>query len=265
MIKVITCHHYRHNCAELFYLGIERLKREFNIQVYAAITKGDEKSIEIAERNGAKYVLTENKPLGRKWNKAFELASNALGRHILILGEDNVISSHVIDGADWFGDYVNGLKSCAIVDTKTGDALKWRYKDDIQLIGAGRMFLQPPPFKFAKVVRPIRVGDFKLDLNREIMVHENAEEGRVFIKPREVFALWEDGLNSGLDRSSEQNLGLLGYTPYQLPEERTHVIDFKTDSNIHKINEFGGCKPRGDWDWFLSEEEREYIRNTWGI
>jgi hypothetical protein len=91
MIKVITCHHYRHDLAELFYLGIERLKETLDIQVYCAITKGDLKSIEIAERYDAMHVEVPNEPLGKKWNEAYRLAWNGDSQaKILILGEDNL-------------------------------------------------------------------------------------------------------------------------------------------------------------------------------
>ena len=268
MIKIITCHHHRHDCARLFYLGVDRMRTETDekIQVYAAITKDDDESIEIARANGAKIIVTDNKPLGKKWNAAYRIAYNKVDifRHhkIIILGEDNLMGIYPYMN-HW---NVQGFDSCAIIDTKTGKASNWKYFDDLQLIGAGRIFPQPEPFKVAKTVRPIKIGDYTLEMNTPVPVTHLAEEGRTFIKPREIIALWDDNLNSGLDRSSEQNLALLGREGLQIKTDRPYVIDFKTDMNIHPINEFGGCEPiEFDWKWFLSDKEKEYINKTWGI
>jgi len=267
MIKIITCHHFRHDLAELFYLGVERLQEDYDCQVYAAITKDDKKSIAIAEKNGAKYVLCDNKPLGRKWNKAYELALKDKGQDplIMILGEDNLVSDEIVK--DWY-EYFEpqricvGFNKCGVIDTKTGASKLWEYKDSQRLIGAGRVFEEPKPFTVGKTVRPIRIGDYQLDLKREIPIDNNAmnDNGRNIVKPREIYALWDDNLNSGLDRSSEANLALLGIGYEQIQDDRIHVIDFKTDANIHPFSEFSKLADlKEDWKWFLSVKEKDYI------
>ena len=269
MIKIITCHHYRHDCAELFYLGVDRLqKKMYSIQVYAAITKGDEKSIEIAKRNGALIVETENKPLGKKWNSAYELASDNFGEAVVIIGEDNIIS------ADLFWQFnfssasskVFGFNSCAMIDTATGNVKRWTYEDDQRLIGAGRMFEQPKPLIIGKPVRQIKVGDFVIPAGRETIIQSPSDNGRAFVKTREVYALWDNNLNSGLDRSSELTLALMGYQPIQFADDKIHVLDFKTASNIHPHSEFKNYPDyKEDWKWFLSVEEKEYIAEKWNL
>jgi hypothetical protein len=273
MIKVITCHHHRHKIAELFYLGIDRLKTGmYNVQVYAAITKGDEGSIALAEKYGAKYVLTENNPLGKKWNSAYQLACSSGNKSddIIILGEDNVLSVQYIDYVYNFGESLTvfGLKTCGIVDLQSKTVKRWTYKDDLQLIGAARIFWQPKPFVVGKPVRPIRIGNYALDVNRDIPLHPGTlnNNGRNIVKAKEIYALWDDKLNSGLDRSSEANLALLGYDSVQFDDGRIHVLDFKSNANIHKFSEFKGCEETDeDWKWFLSDEEKEYLKVNFGL
>ena len=269
MIKVITCHHYRHDLAELFYLGIERLKKTLDIQVYCAITKGDLKSIEIAERYDAMYVEVPNEPLGKKWNEAYRLAWNGDSQaKILILGEDNLMSDEILINTLAPYNFVIGLKSCAIVDTHSKEVRDWSYKDDLQLIGAGRLFHQPPAFVHGKSVRPIKIGSYQFHLNCSVPMGEGVmnDNGRNIVNPERIVALWDDNLSSGLDRSSEANLALLGYSSWQYSDHRIHVIDFKSSANIHKFNNFGGCPIySGDWSWFLSDREKIYLNNVFGF
>jgi hypothetical protein len=272
MIKIITCHHYRHDLTRLFYLGVERLREKYNIQVYAAITKGDEESVKIASDNFARWVEVPNTPLGKKWNEAYRLAwSETSNAPIMVMGDDDLLSADALDALVQMaseGKFVAGLKECAVVDTAGQSHKIWNYKDNLQLIGAGRVFQRPPELHLAKPTQVIKIGDYSSAVNNHVLIPSPSNDsGRNLIKPMSIRALWADGISSGLDRSSEANLALLGYAPSQFSDGRIHVVDFKSDNNLHQFANFKGEAKQShiEWSWFLGLQEKAYLSRVFNF
>jgi hypothetical protein len=278
-IKILTAHHNRPKITELFYLGVERLKQDYDIQVVAACTIGDNKSIEVAKKYGAEIHTHPNVPLGKKWNNAWESIKDGEDCCVLIMGDDDLISSEAV-GIYYdrcvSGRLVVGMSHCTMYNSDTHEAMTYSYNPNIEkCIGAGRMFCTKyfEPRQWVKSIRAITVGaESKSDACEFFMpsraIKGAITRGEVLKETKEIWQLWYNDINNGMDRSSDANLSMIyGYDFLAMTHKENHLIDFKSNVNItswdavkkrSKPTDVNGCL------WFLGDAEIDYIRtNFW--
>jgi len=111
-LGIITAIHGRYDMTKAFLTAMKRLKEEFDIPTFVAVTKGDE-SIDMLQFGNVGFVEHENKPLGAKWNAVVELAASSDCTHFMILGSDDIPSSRYIEHVLTLGEYdvsgINGM------------------------------------------------------------------------------------------------------------------------------------------------------------
>jgi hypothetical protein len=266
-MKIVTCHNFRHDTLPIFYAGVERLKKEFDVQVCCAVTKGDTYSAKFAEKQGAKVITAPNVPLGRKWNAALSLVEPYEG--VLILGEDDLVSDELLYQLRslllLFGNKneVIGIQSFVYTNSLTGECGKFSYPlHTPKMIGAGRMFVMPEMVE-GKLIRPLKVGE-KVTTGSIVLQGngKDAEKLGLITKPKPFRKLWDDNLNNGLDRSSDATLLSLGYQYEPFDDGRVHLLDIKTKDNIWKWEDWsrkGKPCEFEEVEWFLSKKELDLI------
>jgi len=122
-IKIITCLWRRPSITALCLTNWSNLNPK--PEIAAMGSEGDECE-KLAAEYSLQYARTENKPLGKKWNKALQLArEGSEATHYLIMGSDDLISQKMWEFfCNFEGDFV-GLKDYYFYDMESRRLLFW--------------------------------------------------------------------------------------------------------------------------------------------
>lgn len=135
-IIILTAFHKRPHISQLYWLGIERLRKKFNIKTFAVISDDENKLL--ASLFDSDYVAeTENNPLGKKMNFAMEQLMDCDFDFMMQMGSDNAISNQ---GMETNLKYMNeysffGHTNLILADTLTKECKIKKYGN---IFGAGR-------------------------------------------------------------------------------------------------------------------------------
>ena len=130
-ITFVTCFHGRAWLSEIF------LEHTLGMgPVVAGCSKGDFENIALCERYGVPHVVVENRPLGAKWNAAWELA----GGRRMIVGSDDLVNPAYYAACVASGASYIMPGSCAFWEQRSGAAclMRWGGADGL-LYGTGRV------------------------------------------------------------------------------------------------------------------------------
>jgi hypothetical protein len=73
-----------------------RIKREVGVDTIAVVTRNDYDNISLCNEYGINYCTYRNEPLGSKWNRVLHEVRHTDCSHVIILGSDDIASSHAI-------------------------------------------------------------------------------------------------------------------------------------------------------------------------
>lgn len=208
-ILILTAFHKRAHISELYWLGIERLRENFNIKTMAIVSDPENKKL--AEEHSDFVVETTNEPLGRKMNTGMAEAVKQEFELLMQLGSDNLISNAgMMKNVDMFckGNLFFGHNRILFYDSVTKKAKQKFYGN---VFGAGRCIARP-----------------------------------ILIKAMRKAPLWEDDRKRGLDISSEHSIEKsVGFISIPVEFVVPQVIDIKSDENIWAYDYFNEpeCSP----------------------
>lgn len=199
----LTAVHKRPEITEIF---LENIPSKYPIVIVG--DREDECGEVIAQHGNTIYLQSENKPLGRKFNKGLEYLRDKDFDYVFITGSDDIFQPELLDYYETLKgkyDYV-GLTDFYFHDfqaTKYCPGFIHDRKGEPH--GAGRMISR-------KVLEQL---DFKL---------------------------WDDGLNSGLDASMTKKLKPLSLKTYvfSLKKKGFWAVDLKSKENIHQMDAYNG-------------------------
>ena len=232
-ILCLTASFNRPYITQIFLEGMKRL----GISVYG--TCSDVNSRRLYRDYDVKgYSFIPNTPLGRKWNWGAEDALQFTSwTHLLISGDDNVYGDAILEKFDQHKkkDFI-GLRNLYFMEPESMRAVKFRYEEDKprKVVGAGRLLSRRAVEKASRSKDSFGGG----------------------------FCLWDNTLNSGLDRSADMSLFEAGYFPYAIDGDEYLMVDIKSSQNIWKFDQFAENDPV-DFSEPLSimgENERELIQ-----
>lgn len=229
MVKIIilTAMHKRPKVSELFAIALNRFiaaaPKDYSIEVIASISEPEAE--QICKKYGFNYIMTENISVSHKWNVGMTEAMNINFDYLMITGDDDLFSnelwSHYQSRINRKSDYF-GLRSIYFYEPRTNEACRFKYPYD-KMIGCGRM------------------------MSRELIVT--------------CTPLWEQGLSSGLDHSSETNILGHGFDLDFIDTTKPLAVDIKTNTNIWSLNSYanhGKAAVFKEID-FLTQQEIDYI------
>lgn len=264
-ILVFACVFGRHSILEVFSAGIDRLREQFDIDVITG-TSNDE-DYDICCDLGLNPVQVENRPLGRKHNLLLERAFKRDWKRLLLMGSDDLISN---TGVQLLLDRDRshaGFRKMYAVDTKYGGSIIHEYLVNSRLIGAGRMFTREclensyTRVDFIPKQQSMRFrADTMYQVSQTVGKHlERRGKGKI----KGLYTgIWEE-INQNLDNSADSVLTACGYAPYCIESDEVHIIDLKSDNNIHQMPTLhlqeGKVYSAEGWEWFLSEKEKSQI------
>ena len=91
--------HGRAHVSRVFAEAMLRIKElnksRINLRVCVAVS--DNESEQVCKDYGFDYVVTDNKPLGAKWNRAAELAGTFDNDYVVIFGDDDIPSDNLFN------------------------------------------------------------------------------------------------------------------------------------------------------------------------
>lgn len=286
-IVIYTAMHDRHIISRLWCIGITRFIKaaplNYEIKIFAVISSNE--SAKLCDEFGIHYIITENKPLGRKFNNGLDAINNHSKLkdydYLILFGDDDLISDQA-----WFyyreaiqnKEHFVGFGSIYFYDPNKDITLLFDYKTrrgNNKSIGAGRLISREAIHKtgyleFVTIKKQITLNNLRLDAGQKIYLREeiaNYLSEINFCKKtgNKVFSLWRAMINTGLDHSSEMNLLFAGFKPTCFDCNEPLIVDIKSDINIWKINHYQQmCKSakKEDVHVLISGEEVNYIENN---
>jgi hypothetical protein len=289
-LTILTCMHLRYDVSRLFCIGLHRFIMQapipINIRVVAAVT--DQTSADICKEFDFDFVITENKPIGRKWNvalhKAMVCEEYQQPAYVMIMGDDDLIASeiwpqawaHMQKQTPYFG-----IQGCMYLDTATGAACSFTYTQPNKVMGAARWIsaeiIKRTSFMVnSRFTVDSRVGDIYYQMGQSYWIPNHIHQylhslGKVIAcKGEAKIEHWDNHLLKGLDNCSECNIAFRTGELAQIitpPDGKFYLMDCKSSQNIwayRKISQQPGAKPFDPEQalWFLSDAEKEYIHKT---
>ncbi len=262
----------RPEITRICFTGIKRLAqydpKRFEVDALAVIS--EESMIPLCEEFGIKWVMHENKPLGRKKNFGLNACMRYQWDYLIEIGSDDILRNEILDlyeplmirKTPFFG-----MKHLAFYDTKNGDCNRI---NTVDVFGMGRC-MERKMLESVAVCMECEINQAFIGQNIEYSKGEydfipvTHLEGWMkcgYVTPigRESFHLWKNSINRGLDNNSAHFLMSRGVPLRHIPSDEPMGVDLKSDVNIWPFNRTDGT-PYDSWEFFkhVSEEEREMI------
>jgi len=259
-VLCLTALFLRPEVAELCFMGLNRLRDEFNIQPLAVYT-GDFASLcKRYDVIGREY---ENLPLGRKWNAGLTEALKLKWDYLMTIGSDDLIANELLRTYTWT-DESFGITRCGVMDLRTQEK---RIFSNGYPIGLGRCIRRDVIDRLEDMVtirykRSASGDDFTIVARREVMMcrkfaNQRSEVAEIVQEHNLPIKLWPDNFNRGLDHGSDCLLLRNGIRQTKILTNSILAVDLKTDTNIWPIETYD----RGDFELtWLSEGEHNAIR-----
>lgn len=194
MILVLTAAHGRHEIFKTFVKSVP----------YPLVIIGSDDENNPPERGD--YFITENKPLGKKWNKGLEICRNYSFDYLVITGSDDIFSTSL-----W----------------------KWYETLDVHYAGFTDLYIHDSGrIKYFNGYSRNRIG-------------EPQGSGRAFhrsVLDALNWKLWDDDLNIGLDASITKRINKLSISSkiIKLIDNDFVCLSLKSKENLHSIHEYDG-------------------------
>lgn len=282
-ILVYTAMFNRPRISQLFAIAIKRFIADApdNVSVEVFSTVSEKESESVCNANGITHFWHPNRPLGRKWNAGMQYCLTHLQfDYVLIMGDDDIISSKawpLIMEKIEAGDHYFGFHGIYFVNSKNPQAARFSYRgksDNNKLIGCGR-FISRQAITDAGFKTEIRFVD---DFNHGLISAKSGDTLLVFSRyaeylvkcghavytaTAEIFALWRDSQESGMDHESETNLIQAGYFPSTIESKQPLMADIKSGQNIwpyHTRAALGTRVPYVEAISLLSKKEKAQLK-----
>jgi len=206
---------------------------------------------DMAKEFGAEYVRTENKPVGRKFNKGLEgvlmLAKDY--DYLMTFNSDTLINPKLLKVYDYYmneGIDLIGVDKVYFIEDKKAKFVDYK----LQIIGAARLISFKSLRKIAKRIKVKFLNSIAGSLNGNVgeerfinktQARMGAKSGFLEIIGEERVMLWDDSLNSTLDNSSNRKLIYEGASNKCIDVGKyPYVIDLKSDVNIWQFDSIEG-------------------------
>ena len=268
--------------SELFAMSIQRVindnKKDFDIILMATVTGAESK--DVCRRYDIPFVEGPNNPVSRKWNRGLEEALKQQWDYLLIMGDDDIMSSDLLThykpymegGYNYFG--VDTLYFYSPVQHR---AVHYTYSYPTpQLIGCGCMIsreaVEDTGWKVmasSKADIPYMGTTLPANHDRFLPMYQAKHlqgKGILRINSAPVFQFWRDGIDRGLDSDKDNSLVFNGYRPYVVKTPAPMITDVKTKQNIWSFSHFTGLDyPTTKVEnatAFFSQEEKEFVKQN---
>lgn len=242
---------------EICFMGLDRLRGEFDMDVIAMYSGEFEALCRKHDVLGVKY---QNLPLSDKWNAGIRHALTLKWDYLMTLGSDNLLANELLRLYEW-QDEAFGITEIGGLDVRTGEKRIFR---NGYVIGAGRCIRRDVVERFADMVtvkfKESGVGDdcWSAKHTRKVTRYYAKQLPCDIIEEHsEGSKLWADGINQGLDFSSEVMMVTNGIRQKKVLTKSVLAVDLKSETNIWPIESY----EKGDFELpWISQDEHDAIR-----
>jgi len=217
-VVFLTCSYKRPKITEIFLKSLEDVQKKLTnyFEFINIVVDSEETNLSVfSKSNTFNYNNFTNYPISNKWNYGLSLCEHIDFDYVFIIGSDDLIDDKLmikyhelmIYGYDYFG-----ITDLYFHDSETNKLFYWAGYD----LNSGRM---GETIGLGRCISKTIVSQFN-------------------------FKLWDNGINSGLDRSMEykiKKIPNLKYTSIRL-ENNYFACDIKSDYNIGKLNSYSNLK-----------------------
>lgn len=206
MILVLTAAHGRHDIFQTF----------VNSVPYPLVIIGSDDENKHTKRG--EYYITENKPLGKKWNTGLQHCKQYKFDYLVIVGSDDIFCPNL-----W----------------------KWYQTLDVHYAGFTDFYLHDSGrVKYFNGYTRNRIGEPQ---GSGRALHRNVLDTL-------DWKLWDDDINIGLDWSMTERLNKLKLTTnfIKLIDNNFYAVSLKSKENLHSITEYEGnwlSERETQWMW----------------
>lgn len=284
-ILVYTAMNDRHTVSRLFCISMKRFIDNFRLysfKVFAVVSK--QESVDMCNEFRFDSFMTENSPLGRKFNKGLEIAMERYDfKYVLIMGDDDIL----LDKAALYyhraiqqNVFHGGFRSLYFWKPSEHKAMNYSYAarglSENKLIGCGRIIhkeaieaagwrqdiqisRQVSQGRIIGKISPGFVYQFSHKITKYLC---GMKFGKIAGEP--YFRLWDDQQEKALDNESEMKLIFAGYMPNVITprNEEPLAIDVKSGTNIwpfERYSEYGEDVNELELTRQLSSVENYYV------
>lgn len=265
-VRIFAAMHGRHDSFQIFKAGVDRLRKNFDCDVFMVCTTVDDANL--LRLMEIPYVVADNHPVSDKHNAGLRGAlADGDWTHLLIMGSDDVITNEGFDLLCRLNPRHAGFYGGLFYDLRNDRCKHWDYPRDLssrRLFGAGRMLSRELiEYVFDRSELLCKLPDGNSKKGDKLFVPRPAVDYLCASKRWEKTGktqsgLWPEGLHKGLDWGMEDILVVNGAAPQGI--SGIHVCDFKTSDNLWKYEDKGGeAYSFSEFASRLSDTERELI------
>lgn len=269
-ILILTAFWSRPQISRLYWMGIERLKKSFDVKVMAICS--DSENLELAKKYADYITEFPNEPIGKKMNVGLVNAVEKDFDVLMQLGSDDLITDNAVSKLQKYyksGVKFFGLNNVAMVDSVNKQAGQMQFPN---VFGSGRCIAKEVLLQFVKG-KKIRmkqsiagaaynygkgqIVDLPFATAKKWVERGLAEEIES-VSMDNLF--WPDAVNSGLDVRSEIRLEEIGLVCLPVMYDDPQLIAVKSHYNIWKYDTFKlNQYPMEKIKEKISSEEYEYL------
>lgn len=245
MILIFSAFHKRAHISKLYWLGIERLRKNFQIKTLAITS--DAENIELAKEYSDIIIETKNEPLGKKLNTGLKEAMNHDFNLMMQLGSDDLISNKGVETILHYSNQYHffGFTDFIFFDSKTKAA---KLSKQPNVFGCGRCISRQ---LFNEIITTVNVimlesvsgGMYQYGKGASVNLPRKLAErwqqrDLCKITGKGNLYLWDDERTIAMDINSERRLEQFGYCAF--PLAGAECIDVKSELNLWDYEKFSG-------------------------
>ena len=240
-ILFLACAYNRPKILRLALMGLNRLKEIHDFDTLIACS--DSESVKVCEEFGVNYFEFINLPIGVKKNELFRRGVEGNYDYYIEFADDdlmtNLLFEKYIELMEQGENYIRP-KGLYFYDTTTKKGLKFNPSNTF---GAFRVFsrelIENVGETYAVTFRQ-QHNQFNEGCTYEIKkrLYDYLNHIGIVAFKYQVFNIWENELNYGLDFSSETRIIEAGYEPFTIDLGEPHIIDIKSEQNIWQFKKY---------------------------
>jgi hypothetical protein len=235
----------RPEITEICFMGISRLRNTGLFQTETLAVISEESMIPLCKKYNIDYCMHENKPLGRKKNYGLTQAFKKEWDYLVELGSDDVLKNEYLELLTKHieGNHFLTIDHFSFLNSENGECRNYKTKSSY---GLGRVISREALEKYAKGVEfrasvdmvtnhsSINKNEVGFITKSDALSLEKVSYGEIV--GEEVYKIWNDSQETGLDNASMFFLHRRGVFGKQIKVDEPVGIDIKSKQNIWAYN-----------------------------
>lgn len=264
-ILVFTPVWKRPEITKAYCLGIQRLKKSFDVDVLCVLSPEDDSDNKVLlEEYDIQYILHRNK-LGEKKNAGLQHALTLDFDYLLEMNSDDIIADELLETyRDLMkkGENFIGIRNFVFYDSENGKSKQCK---STTLFGIGRAYKKEALIEASRCVDVVMEETVTTTLNHYkkgnwYIVHPSNVIKEMNVLSDEYNRLWDDHADRGMDNFSKGVFERVGILPTVIETPKPLAMDVKSQENLWSFTDMPGeSYDSKEILGLLSEQERIYL------